>query len=297
MSARVTSLHALPAALALLASHAAVAGPVVVTEMKVAQYREAADAARAQLAGSALVDLADAQVDAQLAQANVIVAVGQKSLTLAKSKAPNTPVVFCMVLGVGKSGLSDRVTGVPMEPDPARALAAIKAVNPGVARVGLIYNPAFSELYAAEATKAAGGLGLTVVTKAVGSAADVTGAAKSLAGSVDVLWLPPDPRLFPKEVFIFLLGFSAERSLPLVGFIDSFTQSGALMSVSADYADMGTRAGKLAHDIVAAPEGKRLPVPGVVWSAGTLTINLKTAAAFGVNVPAAAKSQAKQLFQ
>ena len=283
-------------ALAMFASPAA-AGPVVLSEAKVVQYREAADAARDQLTGSALLELSDPQVEAQLAQASVIVAVGLKALTLAKAKAPNTPVVFCMVLGVGSAMLSDRVTGVPMEPDPGRTLAQIKAVNAAVARVGLIYNPAFSELYAAEARKAAAGMGVTLVTKSVGSASEVTAAAKALAGSIDALWLPPDPRLFPKEVFIFLLGFSAERSLPLVGFIDSFTQSGALMSVSADYADIGRRAGKLAHEVATAPEGKRVPVPGLVWSTGSLTINTKTAETFGVNVPAAAKGQAKQLFK
>lgn len=271
--------------------------PVVLVDRTVTQYRAAADAAVAQLPGAIVLDPQDASAESALAGAPVVVGVGQKSFAFARSKAPSTPTVFCLVLGVSKSTLSSTVTGVPIEPDPSASLAAIKLVAPAVRRVGLIYNPATSELFLAAAQRAAGELGLSLVARPVGGPTEVKEAARGMAGAIDALWLPPDPRLFSKEVFIFLLGFSAERSVPLIGFIDSFTQAGALASVSADYSEMGGRAGRLAAEIAGRPADKRTPVPGPSFSPGKLTINLKTASALGVTVSPTALSTAKQVFQ
>jgi putative ABC transport system substrate-binding protein len=201
-----------------------------------------------------------------------------------------------MVLGVNRASLTQTVTGVPMEPDPTETLAGIQLVRPGTTRVGLVYNPQASELFAAEAVRGAAKAGITLVTKAVTGPDQVRDAVKEIAGSVDVLWLPPDAHLFSKELFLALLSFSAERNLPLVGFLDSFTQAGALASISADYGDIGARAGRLADDILLHPESKRIPVPGMVFSPGKLSINLKTAEALGVKVPANAIAAAKQKY-
>jgi putative ABC transport system substrate-binding protein len=270
---------------------------VVLVDGTVAQYRAAGDAALAQLSGAIALDPQDASAEGALTAASVVVAVGQKSFAFARSKAPATPTVFCLVLGVSKSMLSSTVTGVPMEPDPTSILTAIKAVAPAVRRVGLIYNPATSELFLPAAQRGAGELGLILVAHPVSGPAEVKEAARAMPGAIDALWLPPDPKLFSKEVFIFLLGFSAERSVPLIGFIDSFTQAGALASVSADYPEMGTRAGRLASEIALRPPDKRTPVPGLSFSPGKLTINLKTAAALKVTVSPTALSMAKQVFE
>jgi putative ABC transport system substrate-binding protein len=269
---------------------------MVLYEPKVPPFREAAAAAHAVLSGSVDLDANDPATEGKLNDASVVIAVGQKAFNLAKSKVPKTPIVFCMVLGINRSSLTTFVTGVPMEPDPTETLAAIQLVRPGTTRVGLVYNPASSELFAAEAVRGAAKAGVTLVTKAVTGPDQVRDAVKEMASSIDVLWLPPDAHLFSKELFLALLSFSAERNLPLIGFLDSFTQAGALASISADYSDIGTRAGKLADDILLHPETKRSPVPGMVFSPGKLSINMKTAEALGVKVPANAVSAAKQKY-
>jgi putative ABC transport system substrate-binding protein len=281
----------------LLAAFGAAAGaPVVLYEPNVPPYREAADAAHGSLSGSLELDLSDPAAEARLADAPVIVAVGKKAMSFAQARAPKTPLVFCMVLGVTRAALTPYVTGLPMEPDPATTLASIVKLRPGTSRIGLVYNPAFSELFADEAQKGAAAAGLKLVTKTVSGAAEARDAVRELAGSVDVLWLPPDAHLFGKEVFLALLSFSAERNLPLISFLDTCTQAGALASVSADYTDIGARAGRLASDIAQRPADKRIPVPGLAFSPGRLTINLKTAEALGVKVPAAAVAAAKQTY-
>jgi ABC-type uncharacterized transport system substrate-binding protein len=108
---------------------------------------------------------------------------------------------------------------------------------------------------------------------------------------------PPAPPLVNKEIFAYLLSVTAERRLPLFGFLDGFTQKGALASVSAEYADQGERAGKLAAEILSRPEGKRLPVPPPVFSPGRLTVNLKTAAFLGIEISEKARPDAKHVYR
>lgn len=280
------------------AAAVAAAEPVLLVDRKVPQYREAAEGVRKHLPTTAVeVDPADSDLESRLAGAPVIVAVGQQALALARAKGAGAPVVFCMVLGTAKSTLSASVTGVPLESDPAAVLRHIKAVAPTLKRLGLVYNPASSELLLAEAQKAADAESLELVLRPIFTAAQVKEAIKFPAPGVDGLWLPPDPKLFTREVFAYLLSVTAERRLPLFGFLDSFTKKGALASVSAEYADHGERAGKLAAEILSRPEGKRLPVPPPVFSPGQLTVNSKTAKFLGLTISVQTMANAKHVYR
>ena len=271
-------------------------GPLVLVPATVPQYTEAARAVMRKLAGAESISPADPRAVAKTREASVVVAVGQKAFTLARSTG-TSPVVFCMVLGVSRSALSPRITGIPLETDPSQVFEQIKTVLPSARRVGVVYERGGNEILMAAATEAAASRGLKLTLRGVHQATEVREAVAALAGSVDVLWLPPNPQLISKELFTFLLGFSAERRLPLFGFLDSFTEAGAVASVSPGYVAMGERAGMLAAEISARPDNRRIPVPGVVFVPGNLTINLRTAKAFGLDVPPEAIRRAKQVFR
>jgi putative tryptophan/tyrosine transport system substrate-binding protein len=282
-------------AISLFLSAVAYAGPpVVLVEAKVAQYREAAEAAKRHLSGSIEVDPSDPAAAAKLNEAPVVVAVGQKSLAMAKASAEKVPVVFCMVLGLNKSLLGTGVTGVPIEADPSVVITHIRSISKETKRVGFVYNPSSADVLLKEAERAAKAQGVSLVLKPVTTPAEVKDAMTQMVGSIDALWLPPDPKLFSKELFAFLLTFSAERRLPLFGFLESFTQAGALASVSPDYGDIGDRAGRLANQIIG---NRGQPVPPPVFAPGNLSVNLKTAKALGIDVPPQALASAKQVFR
>ncbi len=100
--------------------------PVVVYEARVAQYKEAAEAAKGKLPGA--VDADPESVTAGLLQqAPVVVAVGQKALNKVKTLAPGVPVVFTMVLSPGADLVNGNVSGVPLEADP-RSGARVRAL-------------------------------------------------------------------------------------------------------------------------------------------------------------------------
>jgi putative ABC transport system substrate-binding protein len=268
------------------------AAPLVVVEGKVEQYRTAAAAVAARLPDAAQVEPADPALADKVHAASVVVAVGRNALAAAKAQAGKKPVVFCMVLGVTEGDFSDSVTGVPLESDPKEMLGRIRAVLPKAKTVGVVYDPKQSGMLIERAKAAASAAGLTLTLKPVSGGAAARDAYDEIASSVDALWLPPDPKLYSRELSTYLLTSASERRLPLFGFLESFTRAGALASVSPNYADVGDRAGQLAATIAAKPEAKQLPVPGPVYAPGDLSLNLSTARALGLEIPQAAVASA-----
>lgn len=274
---------------------AAGAGVLILTDGRVAQYREALDAARDTLREATVVDLSEPDAAAKAGKAVVILAIGQRAAQLAQSSAPSVPIVTCMVLG-GATG-SRNVTGLRMEVSPDAQLGSFRRVHANMKRVGVIYQPRASAAYLAEAERIAGGLGITLTARPVNDAREVRSAITELAGNIDALWLFPDPQLITPDMFNFLLVFTLERKLPLLGFLDSFTRAGALASMAPDYKAIGQRAARLAGELAARPPEARLPVPPMVGSPGTLSINLKTARQLGIDVPADVAAAANQVYR
>jgi putative ABC transport system substrate-binding protein len=270
------------------------------TDGKVAQYREALEAAKSQLKGSETqdIDLGGGNAESALKGADpaVILAIGQKALQAAQDALPNTPTVYCLVFQ-HLAPNSRSVTGVPLEVSSSDQLNRIKQLFPSLKRIGVFYDRRSNGLFIDEAQRVARSLGLSIVPREVSDPKEVRAAAADLAANVDALWLLPDARLITKEVFSYLLIFTLEHKVALIGFLDAFTQAGALASISPDYKDMGRRAGELAAEIAAKPADKRVPVPDLAQSPGTLTVNLKTAGQLGITVSAASTKLAKQVFQ
>ncbi len=280
----------------MICAAAQAGSPIVLLERKVPQFREAAAGAMTLVTG-AEVDVGDADAPARLSQASVVIAIGQKAFQFALEKVPKTAIVFCLTLGVARSQLSDTITGVPFEPDPLTTVATIQEVVPTAKRIGMIYNPSVSEWFAAEALRAAKAAGLVLVTRSAATPQEARDVAQGLIQGSDVLWLPPDPKLFPKDLVVYLLSVSAERSLPVIGFLDSMAQAGALASLSTDFGGAGRQAGKLAAETLSRPEGQRVLVPAPAWAPGKLTLNLKTAEALHIQPTAAAVNQASQVLK
>ncbi len=138
---------------------------------------------------------------------------------------------------------------------------------------------------------------MALVAKPVANAREVRAALGEIAGSIDALWLVPDPHLITAEMVYYLLVFTLERKLALFGFLESFTKVGALASVSPDYREIGRRAARMATDLLARPDAARLPVPPPVASPGSLSVNEKTAKQLGLNIPAGVLSSARQVYR
>jgi putative ABC transport system substrate-binding protein len=275
-------------------------GTVILVDGSVAQYEQTAKAVKARVKGAVTtIDLTkadDAAAAAQEREPRVIVAIGQKALAAVSGRVTTTPIVYATVLYPEKHGLTgDNVTGVPLEVPAAAQLGRFKTVAPRVKRVGVLYSKDSGALVE-EATAAAKGLGLSIVARAVTSSSGVGAALDEIIDRIDALWLLPDAQIVSKDVFAYLLRATLDAGIPLFGFLEGFTQAGALASISPDYDDIGARAGDLANTIAAADAGQGT-LPAKAYSSGALSINLKTAQRLGLDVADEAVDAAVRVFE
>jgi len=221
----------------------------------------------------------------QLRHADVILAVGTRALTLARTVAPETPVVYAMVpaadVQAGKG-----VTGVSLEVPAYAVLAQWKQLRYDGTRIGLVHDKATP---VADAAKAAAALGMTLTVRAVDGAAAVDAAVAELGPKVDALWvvsaLPP------------ATAARWRAKVALLGASDGATAAGALFSLAPDPGDIGRRAARLALGLAGRAPAQRLVAPPPATSPGALTLNATTAAALGLDLPDPIVKKARKVYR
>jgi putative ABC transport system substrate-binding protein len=273
-------------------------GVVMLSESGVAQYQETMNGVRSRFSGAVTsIDIdkvPDALDEVHKAHPKAIVAVGIKAASLVAKAVSDVPIVYCTVLAPEQHGLTGaNITGVPLEVPAAKQLEQLRAVAPKVKRIGIIHSPAVAPLVA-EATTAAGALGLKIVAQSIDSSREVADAFGRLTGQIDALLLLPDAKVMNKEVFAYLLRASLDANVALFGFLEALTQAGALASISPDYQDIGARAGELVAQVVERSKGA---LPPKTYSRGALSINLKTAGRLGITVDDKTVRGAKKVFR
>ena len=150
--------------------------------------------------------------------------------------------------------------------------------------VGVIFNPSeVNAEYQVEKFRAeAKARGITVIEAAAGSVNDVPQAIASMRGKVCALWLPTDNVLASAATNVAKLAIDAK--LPVVASDSALVRAGSLASISVNYYELGRMTGAIGADIL---EGKKKPAdtPVAFQTAQKPLINMKTAAAIGLEIP------------
>jgi putative ABC transport system substrate-binding protein len=224
-------------------------------------------------------DLQSVAKEIKSSNPDLLLAIGSTALKLAKQHIKKTPVVFTMVLKPGK--LPSNVCGVSMTLPSAVHLKGLKLIAPKVKSVGIVYNPKHAGKRVAEFKKAAGGMGLKIVSVAANSKKEAFSAIKLLAGRVDSLWMVMDQDVVAN--FNLLQSLSIKEKVPLATFSYKYVEMGALVALAPKFEDLGKQAGQLAKQLVAGTSPQKLGVasPTNFYYA----INVNTALKIGVGVP------------
>jgi ABC-type uncharacterized transport system substrate-binding protein len=227
-------------------------------------------------------------------QPDVILSEGTSTAAAFQRESRVIPIVFVAVSDPIGSGFiaslarpGGNLTGV-MQYEATitgKWLAMLKEIAPGLARAALVANPKMTAydyfLRAAEAI--ASSLAIELVPSPIENAADIERTIESFARTPNGgLILPPDATTTSHRDLIIAL--AARHRLPAVYSVRVFVAAGGLMSYSTDRSDMYRQTASYVDRILRGADPAHLPVQAPIKY--ETAINLKTAKALGLTVPA-----------
>ena len=175
-------------------------------------------------------------------------------------------------------------------------LAMLKEIAPRIARVALLANPALAgyEYLVRSAEAAAPSLSIELVRSPVANAADIEQSIESVARVPDSgLLLPPESTTILHRDLVIAL--AARHRLPAVYSARFLVTAGGLMSYGTDQIDLFGHAASYVDRILRGANPTELPVQAPTTYETTL--NLKTAKALGLEVPASLLVRADEVIE
>jgi putative ABC transport system substrate-binding protein len=175
-------------------------------------------------------------------------------------------------------------------------LAMLKEIAPRIARVALLANPALAgyEYLVRSAEAAAPSLAIEVLRSTVANAADIEQSIESVARVPDSgLLLPPESTTILHRDLVIAL--AARHRLPAVYSARFWVTAGGLMSYGTDQIDLFGHAASYVDRILRGADPTQLPVQAPTRYETTL--NLKTAQALGLEVPASLLVRADEVIE
>lgn len=224
---------------------------------------------------------------------DVIVAIATPvAITMQTATEENQiPVIFSAVTDPVGAGLVEsmdapggNLTGTSDALDTSAIMNLIKAQNPDVAKIGLLYDTAQDSSEAAiEQAKAwCDENGVKYVEKTGSTTDDVSLAADSLvAEGVDAVFTPTDNTIMTAELSIYETFIKA--GIPQYCGADSFALNGAFAGYGVDYANLGVMTGDMVVDVlVNGADVAKTPVQ--TFDNGIVSVNTETLEALGYDL-------------
>jgi putative ABC transport system substrate-binding protein len=166
---------------------------------------------------------------------------------------------------------------------------------PGIRRLAILGNVANPGVVSEtrEATTAARILGIEVFSSEIRRADDIEPAFQTLAGRTDALYIAADPVAIVNRVRINALALAAR--LPTISSVREYVKAGALMSYGVNFPELWRRTAEFVDKILRGAKPADLPVEQPTKF--DLVINLETASALGIEVPATVLARADEVIE
>lgn len=188
---------------------------------------------------------------------SVIVAIGTPSAQSVAAATKDVPMIFLAVTDPVVAQLvpswepsKTNVTGVSDALELDKQVELIKKVVPNAKNVGIVYNPseANSTVVVKQLKEILPKYDLTLVEAAAPRTIDVTSAAQSLVGKVDVIYTNTDNNVV--SAYESLVKVGNEAKIPLIAADTDSVKRGAIAALGVNYYDLGYQAGKIAVRII-----------------------------------------------
>ncbi|WP_148863021.1 ABC transporter substrate-binding protein [Marinobacter fonticola] len=222
-------------------------------------------------------------------QPDVIVAIATPSAQTVAAATRNIPVVFSAVTDpVGARLVSNmekpgkNITGITDMLPLDKHLDMLLRVTPDAKRIGTVYNPGEANAVALieqleERLKARD---LTLIKAAATKTSEVLGAARSLTGKVDAIYLTTDNTVISAAEAVISVGERAD--IPVFAADTATVSRGAVAALGFDYYDVGRQTGKVVSRILSGENPGDIPVSGV--EALSLFVNPAAAERMGIEL-------------
>ena len=286
-------------------------------------YRFNADSFREGLTKAGFIEGRNVRIEERWAQGNyealpalaaelvamgvvVIAATGDVASARAAQRASSTvpvvftiggdPVRFGLVKSINRPG--GNVTGILFNQNVlgAKRVEVLRQIAPNILRVALLMNPTNANVKVEQADAEAGTkkLGLETVTLLATNEQEMNTALEQiLSAKADAFITATDPFLLDRREQI--VSFANRHKLPAVGFVRQFAAVGALSSYGPSISWMYRQAGEYVGQILKGSNPAEMPV--LQPTQFELVINLKTAKAFGLTIPATAIARADEVIE
>lgn len=233
---------------------------------------------------------------------DVMIGISTPSAQALASATKTIPVVFSavtdplgaqLVTSLEKPGAN--VTGVSDRAPIDDQIALIKELTPNVKTIGVLFNPGEpnSVTSVKELKEAAAKVGLNVVEAPATKTAEVQGAARSLIGKADAVFVPTDNTVV--SAFEAVSGAMKSAKIPLYAADTDSVARGALASVGFNYRQVGERTGEVVARILNGEKAGDIPVQ---FAQGTdLYLNKGIAKEIGIDLPEAIEKRAVKVVE
>lgn len=280
---------ALAAAAGLLATASAAQDVVAVLGADLRPYHEAYERFQEKLGRPVPVLPAGAAIPGSV---KVVVAFGGKAAV--QSYPERVALVYGVAPGleVGPETHDGVTVQIPMQPAASVLLENLRAVQPKLKRLAVLWASDAFEADVAELGKAGEAAGIEIVSERVDGAGALPSALRRLGGRADAVWLTADPLLINAENFETVRQFSRANAIPFYAPTEGLAEHGAVASVSVSYADIGRAAAAVVARLLAG----ETPPAKVRVGGASLAVNLAAAKDIGVAVPDETVRRAAKVF-
>lgn len=281
--------------LLLLAAPAHPAAPgdtAAVISVKSGAYLEAFSAFQAAYGGEVVhYDLSSQKPDLGKT-VRLVVAFGGKAANYPYPEGVR--VIYCLAPGafLNTPAGGPQAVKVSLIPEFSFTFSRIKAIQPGLKRLRILWMLRDSSPYAKRVKEEGARLGIQVATFRLEGPGSLPAALRLALGEADAVWLAPDPPIITRENMLIMREFSRENGIPFYGSTKSMTREGAVASFGASFAEMGktaARAAALINDGGSPPET-------VFPEKNETTLNAAAAGKLGIEFPRAILDEAGYLF-
>jgi len=218
---------------------------------------------------------------------DLIVAIGTDAAVIARETIRDIPIVFCLALHPEeKSLVGESICGVSLNVPFGDQLAVLKQLALNIKKIGVIYDPDYTEGVVAEATETAARMETILVARPARNMEEVAEALKDMEESqeIDAFWMIFDPVLVNKLTYKVILLFTLQNKIPLIVPVEPFVEAGALVALSPNYREAGKQAGSMVEKILA--DGVSPGQIGIVFPASMdIAVNTGIAKNLGLRVP------------